>query len=304
MKVLLILSFLIISFVRILASVPGPAYPLDIWSQNGSFYLHAVPYENYDVTRLGKTKIFNSKTKKLLYTIDQYISTGSFITNSGRTVIDVEYMLFDRTDSIAYEPIMTFFLDGKKIKTQNITNVYSESFTLIRYENWSVWNKGIFIFNDTLYILTFDEQAVVLNAKNGDFITVKNVEELANKFNLKKTPSLRQKQYRNIQYPPYYMLPPFNNGKNSHDALVNHLNAREVDSDSCKWAVYVGILLDRRGKAEVLDVSSSRKEGEPEDSVLNSAIKTWLEEKTFRINLIPGEADKWVFRDYFYLNEL
>lgn len=301
-KVLLVILILLSKLV--MASLPGPAYPHDLYSQNEHYYFHAVPFENYDWTKLGKTIVYDSKTKKEMYRISEYVSPGSFITNNGRTVIDIEYTLINPLKKTDEETIMTFFIDGKKLKEFNIANVYKEKLTIQIFERVSYWEENLFIYNDTLYIFTLDDQAILLNAKDGELIAVKDKEIIQAQFDLENLPRLKSKEYTDVKYPDVYGFPDLKNGSKLKTVLTNHLNMKAVEEgEQYMFYAWMSIVIDRKGSAKIYYLNANKKASEEELTPLKDKIEQWFKNAKFKTNLIPPECDEWVFKDFLYLVE-
>jgi hypothetical protein len=301
-KVILIILVLLSKLV--MASLPGPAYPHDIYSQNEHYYFHAVPFENYDWTKLGKTIVYDSKTKKELYRISEYVSPGSFITNNGRTVIDIEHTLINPLKKTDEETIMIFFVDGKKVREFNIANVYNEKLTIQIFERVSYWEEHLFIHNDILYILTFDDQVILLNANDGELIAVKDKEIIQAQFDFNKLPQLRSIEYTEVKYPDIYGFPDLIDGNELKTVLMNHLNMKAVEEgEQYVFYVWMSVIIDRKGSAKVYYLNANKKGSEEELTSLKDQIEKWFKNAKFKTNLLPPDCDEWVFKDFLYLVE-
>lgn len=304
MRSILLLVFVFLVSGKADATLPPIAYRHDLFSQNERVYFHAVPFEINGWTSLGKTIVYDAKTKKEIYRIKNFVSPGAFITNNGRTIIDVEYELINPLKKMDEETILTFFIDGKKRREYTIANICKERLTVRIFERRSHWADDIFINNDTLYILTLYDQAILLNANNGDLISIKNREELEPAFDLAHPFRLKEKSYPNAPELYEYGLPDLQNGKKFRNELTQYLKMSPIEEyEHSRFYLSLFILIDKQGTAKIYLLDASKKGEDKEYPDLKAKVERWFKNKKFKKNALPPECDQWVFKDYFYLVE-
>lgn len=280
------------------ADLPGIAHQYDQYSQNEKVYFKSVPFYWLDLTDFGKTAVFDSQTDQLLYKIENYMPVGSFISNNGKTIISViDWIGQDEPEK---EDVLNFFINGKKVKTFTIGSFMKEKLTLTYTTSHAYWYKRIFMSNDTLFIQTLDEQAILLDGNSGHVLKIADEELITQKFDLENLPSARRVIHENIKYPMRDSFPDLVKGNSFKKSLLNFLNRLETQSyDSATNTLNISVTIDRAGNAEIFYLSSSAKSRNK--NLVNEKIKAWVIKQKFQPYLIPLNADKWVFEMYLYL---
>src|SRR5688572_10458171 len=110
-QTLIIIFFLVTLSAR--ADMPGPAYQYDLYSQNQQFYYKSIPFYNYDQTNFGKTIVYEVKTKRKLYQIDNYLPQEAFLSNNGKSLITTRYWMWGH-DNFEDQVLIEFYINGKK----------------------------------------------------------------------------------------------------------------------------------------------------------------------------------------------
>ena len=155
-------------------------------------------------------------------------------------------------------------------------------------------------YSFTLFVLTLDNKAVLIDANKAEIIGKKDGAFITKRFDLKKLPHLKSIVYDEIKYPNTYQFPDLIDGANFKQALTAGLNKKEVkDYDSCRYYIMVYGTIDRKGNCEIfmLRTSVDREENKEWDK----QVADWVTKQKYKTNLIPVNCDKWVFQEYFYL---
>lgn len=115
MRHTLSVTILLLATFAAMADLPGPAYQYDLYSQNNKFYYKSIPYYNYEQTSFGKTEVYDVKTKKKLYQIDNYLPVKAFLSNSGKSLITTRYWMWGH-DNFEDQALIEFYINGKRSK--------------------------------------------------------------------------------------------------------------------------------------------------------------------------------------------
>lgn len=281
------------------ADMPGPAYQYDSYSENGKFYFKSIPYYNFDQTDFGKTVIYESKTKKRLYKIDNYLPTASFISNNGKALVTITYWMWGHSD-LEKQVLIKIYIQGKKPVKLFLNDFFTNKSKLKKTVSHTLWYNNLFVSNDILHILTLEDKVVRVNLVTGKIIDkiLRKDCKLCN--NIEKLKAPKTIFHENIKYPDGYIFPDLTSGKKFHKTLIKALGKTEVkEYDDCKYYISVYGTIDRLGNCEIfmLDADVDKKpHGEFRRTVSN-----WITKQKYKTNLIPKNCDKWVFEDFFYL---
>lgn len=294
-------SFLLLFFLILAAKAdqPGPAFQYDLYSENHRYFLKSVPFYNYSETDLGKTTVYDFKTKKVLYKIDNYLPSPSFLNNNGMSLITAKYWLWGH-DDFDDQVLIQFYINGKKVKKYFLNDLVTDNSSLQQTSSHSLWFDKMFIQKDTFYILTLEGKVITINANTGELIG--KASSLSKRFNKDKLPELKIIYAKNIKYPEKYQFPNLIDNKPFHFSLIKSLNKIEVkDYDSCKFYISIGCIIDRQGKCEIFYLNASINHEEQDNAEWKKKVQDWVLRQKYKVNLIPKNCDKWVFEEFFYL---
>lgn len=297
---LTIIIFILATFVA-KADLPGPAYQYDLYSQNNNFFYKSIPFYNYDQTDFGKTIVYDAKTKKKLYQIDNYLPQDAFINNNGRSLITTRYWMWGH-DNFEDQALIEFYTNGKKSKKYFVKDLIVDRSKLQFTSSHTLWYDRMFINNDTLFVLTLDDRVVLIDANKAEIIGRQEKSLVTKRFDVKKLPRLKSIIYDKIKYPEGYQFPDLINGKKFRTELMKGLNKTEVrDYDSCKFYIMVYGTIDRKGNCEIFLLSASINKNEQDDPKWKKQVSDWVTKQKYKTSLIPINCDKWVFQEFFYL---
>jgi hypothetical protein len=276
----------------------GTGYQYKQYSENGNYYFKSIPFSNSDWTTLGKTTVYDSKTKRQLYNVDNYLSYGSFLSNSGDALIATNNWLWQFSSLDEQKMIEIFFREKKSVKYY-IKDLIINREKLQRTSSHYIWYEDAFVKNDTLNILTLENILIRIELIEGKIVARIKKENCNQCLNSVTRP--KKKYYRNIKYPKTDGFPKLTTRKSFRETLILYLNKIEAKSDSsAKYYIVIYGLIDKFGNCEVQTIQASKDT--KEDSDLKKRISDWVANQRYKTNLIPKNCDKWLFQDYFYLN--
>lgn len=283
--------------------MPGIAKQYDQYSQNENFFYKSIPFYWLDLTDFGKTIVYDAKTKKQLYRLENYIPTGSFISNDGKTIFSLIHWIGQSEPE--KENVLDVFINGKKVKTYYIGSFMPERLTITYTTSHAFWYKHIFMNNDTLFIHTLDEQVIILDGKSGQLLNVFDEEFITQRFDMEQLPAAKRIEY-DIKYPERSDTLYLRRGISFPEALALYLNRTMVDDyEKATTSTLVGIIIDKSGNADIYFSDTGEKERgtyteKKENKLLDDKIRNWIRKQKFKANLPPANAEKWVFEQYIY----
>jgi hypothetical protein len=281
------------------ADSPGTAYQYKIYSENGKYYFKSIPFCSYDLTNFGKTIVYEGKSNKELYKIDNYLPTESFISNTSKTLVTTTYWMYRHSD-LEKQKLIEIFLNGKSSVQYFINDLVSDKSKLQQTVSHMLWYSKLFIKNDTLLILTLENKVVRIELITGKIIDKINLVDCNICIGLDKIPKPKIKYYQNIKYPEYYIFPDLVNGKPFRQSLIAGLGKTEVkDYADCEYYILVYGTIDKVGNCEIFMLRTSVNN--QEDKYWKSQVSEWVTKQKYKTNLIPKNCDKWVFQECFYL---
>jgi hypothetical protein len=281
------------------ADLPGPAFQYDKYSEDGKYYFKSIPYYDYDQTNFGKTIVYDSKTKKELYKIDNYLPTEAFISNTGKTLVTTAHWMWGHSD-FEKQNLVEIFINGKSSMRYFINDFVADRSKLQQTSSHTLWYSKMFVRNDTLCIITLEEKVIRIELTKGKIIDKIKKKECKNCNDLDKIPKPKTIYYQDIKYPDGYVFPDLVIGKPFRESLIAGLSKTEVkDYAECKYYIMVYGTIDKTGNCEIFMLSTSVNEIENKD--WEKQVSDWVTKQKYKINLIPKNCDKWVFQEYFYL---
>ena len=281
------------------ADLPGPAYQYDRYSEDEKFYFKSIPFYNYDLTNFGKTIVYDSKSKKELYKIDNYLPTEAFISNTGKTLVTTTYWMWGHSDFEKQE-LIEIFINGKSSITYFIDDLVTDKSKLQQTSSHTLWYKTMNVTNDTLYINTLEDKIVCIELLTGKIINRHKKADFKKWDSITKIPEPQTKYYRDIKYPEGYLFPDLITGNKFRESLIKGLNRTEVKEYSdCKYYIMVYGTIDKKGNCEIFMIRTSVDN--KEDKNWEQQVSEWVTKQKYKTNLIPENCDKWVFQEYFYL---
>lgn len=332
-------AFLLTFFaVTAFATTWAPIYPYTQKTEDGKVKSHSVPYGVND-GGYGPGQTFVYSNGKLLYFIDKYFSTPFFTTNKGQYLIEFAFFLnyrqpfgiIDDSGKVTVEPIVyegeaiKIYKDGKLFKTINFKelNIDTSKIKVNKFGSWFAWNYSLndttidvlkrkmyhhpaFIENDKLYLITADNQLLVIEVATGKITDQQNAYEIL-KHKSNWTPTTFKRKYKKVKYPDPFLLPKLQNGKTIDQGLAELLNKRISNGDSAVIRIYFHtLLINKDGKCEDVYISPStrndtKKDNYIDDPKLKIEIEGWIKQQTFKTNTIPIGFKKFKYTDFVYL---
>lgn len=296
----IIIAFFLINITFVAkADQPGTAYQYDQYSQNEAVYFRTIPFYWLDLTDFGKTTVYETKTNKLLYKVDNYMPIGAYISNNGKTIISTIDWIGQR--ELEKEDVITVFINGKKVKRYSIGSFMDEKLTLSYTTSHAFWYKNIFMHNDTLFIHTLDEQAILIDGNSGNILKIEDEEFLLAKVDVKNNPRSKRIIYDSIKYPERYSSPYLKSGETLSQSLLKFLGKKNAENyDSAIYYLSVAVTIDRAGNGTIFYLhATDKKENNVPD--MEKRVQAWIRRQKFRTDSIPLNADKWVFENNLYL---
>ena len=281
------------------ADLPGPAYQYDRYSENGKYYFKSIPFYNYDLTNFGKTIIYDSKSNKELYTVDNYLPSESFISNNSKSLVTTTYWMWGHSD---YEDqiLIKIYLNGKDTAEYRIDDLVSDKSKLQNTSSHTLWYNKMFVKEDILYVLTLENIVVKIDIVSGAILEKQKLTECKLCSNLDNIPEPKTEYYRDIKYPKHYEFPDLTNGKSFRESLIEGLQKTEVeDYADCEYYIMVYGTIDKKGNCEIFMLRTSVNE--KDDKEWEKKVGNWVKDQKYQTDLIPKNCDKWVFQEYFYL---
>jgi hypothetical protein len=325
MKYFISAIFFCISVVPSLSQSKLKVY--DLFSENGKYYLHSTPYDDWDETTFGKSYVFKTGDSVPLYSVNRYFAFRGFpnriqISNDGKTILYASAQnYYDFEENGLY-----IFKNGKQSQFYSIKDLngcdrdtidcellynndsaiarnrssYADTlFTIGFRDNVSEEEKfandfNVFMRNDTLYLIDQFRFVNIVSAKTGKVLKRDSLKKLY--------PKIHNKARNNaikvtaLKRPPYYLnlhnKIPFKIG------LADYLGMSVIDNSSAKDTVYgprggmVELLIDQNGKAEILKIDAHRLD--------STGIISFVNSSTFNVDF-PKEIEKWKYKEYFTL---
>jgi len=285
--------------LTVIADLPGPAYQYVRYSENGKYFFKSIPFYNYDLTDFGKTVIYNAKTKKKLYTIENYLPTEAFISNTGKTLITTTYWMWDHSE-FEKQTLVKIYIKNRDTIQYYIDDLISDKSKLQQTVSHTLWYQKMFVISDTLNILTIDNNVVRIEMITGKIVETIQEKDCSNCTKLDKLEDPKTKYYRKIKYPEGYVFPDLKSGQSFRESLIKGLHKTEVEEYSeCKYYIMVYGAIDKSGSCEIFMLRANVDE--KENDKWRKQVSDWVTEQKYKTNLIPKNCDKWVFQEYFYL---
>jgi hypothetical protein len=335
------IAFLLTSFSKTaIATTWAPIYPYTQKTEDGKVKSHSIPYGVND-GGYGPGQTFVYAKGKLLYSIDRYFLTPFFTTNNGQYLIEFDFFLdyyqsygiMDDSGKVIVEPIIydgeaiNIYKDGDLFKTIYFSELDIDNSKIKVNEsgNWFAWNYRLtdtindalknkmyqhpaFIENDKLYLITADNQLIIIDVETGQITNQGNAyETLKQKSNW--IPTTFKRKYKKVKYPDKFLLPELQNGKTIEQGLAELLNKRVSDGDRDSTVIKIyfhTLLINKEGKCEVVFTSPStrndtKEENYVDDPKLKIEIEDWIKLQTFKTNTIPRGFPKFKYKDFVYL---
>lgn len=297
-QILFVIISLLCAFTAF-ADSPGSAYQYDLYAQNGKYYYKSIPYYNFSQTSFGKTIVFESGTDRKLYEIDNYIPQQAFLSNNGKSIVTTAYWMWGHS-GFEDQPLIEFYFNGKPSKKYFVDDLISNKDMLQFTSSHTLWYEAMCMHNDTLFIVTLDDQTVLIDVNNADIIGRKGKGFFTDRFNKSKLPELKSIVHDTIKYPDVWQFPDLSNGTKFKTALMKGLNKVEVEKyDSCIFYIQLYGTIDRKGSCEIFMLSTSNNR--VEDPAWTKQVEQWVRKQKYKTDLIPVNCDKWVFSEFFYL---
>ena len=298
MRGFLFLIACLLPLVHAQAGMPV-SHGFKLYSENGKFYIMGIPF-GAQISDFGKTEIFSADST-LLYRIDKY--TSGYLSNDGRYLASPTVRLL-RGQS-AGTPLIVIRKDGKPYKEINVAQLVdtaglSWGLAFGDYPGSAVWHKRIFMHNDTLYVLTVEKKAAIIDVKTGSLVSLEPDSPVLRRF--KANVPQPKVQTIAINYPPSFQVPKLSNGLGFGEAIAAEFGSRSKENcKSCRMDVHIEVAIDKNGKGDLHHYFAGDYH-----QVLNGLkekMTEWISKQTFDPSMVPEPCEKWVFMDYFFMDK-
>jgi len=320
---------IILIFLSIGLKASSIFYPWTIKLDN-KIEIRSTPYRIYDTPFPGETKVY--KDKKLLYSIDKYLSGQVLTDKSGEFLIQINFSIYkDWLDNFVVDSAGNALIDNNFFKG-NVINIYKNGILQkeIDFEELSVdtakikrtdfyfnWNSSknefakssFLLYENEVKIFTVDDQIITIDLNELKLYYAPLVSEKVKFYsdNLVKT----KKKVWKKGFPEKFTLPLLENGKPIESALAEYLGREILNNNSDKNAnvqIYIHtLLINKSGVCESCYVSTTQKKNidydfdyNP-DNLLMDKIENWFLNQKYQVKKIPKFMDKFAFEDFIYL---
>ena len=298
-----------------------PCHIHTVSSQNDNYFLRTIPFD-MGIFSTGKTVVFSSDSSKI-YEIGKYFwirnnANEIFLSNDGKTVIYVRDREFERNG--VPDKCIEIFKNGLPFKQFGLTDLidcdsdmencflfYKEAIdTIIILENYErktiykenatdfekkLTKKATFLNNDTLYVFANTNKFITIDINTVNLTVSPYIGVDEEWFNQIKPIRADEEWFTPL---PKYDFPYLSNGKSLEKTVAKHLDmaifphTHKAHHKYKKYSIYVGILVDKFGKAFLDTINVNGKFQEDQ-------IKTFIELQEFTIRFIPKETEMWRF---------
>lgn len=293
---------LIIFFIttnNLFSDMPGRALQYVRYSENEAFYYNSIPYDYYDVTKFGKTIVFDSKTNKQLYETDIYLSYDCFISNDGKTLVSSESWMCHHVVNCEDMSLIEIHINGKEPIIYILKDLFFNKKKLKHTSSHTIWYEKMYVKNDTLNILTYEDILVQIELKSGAIINRIQVDPIKIKKETENYEYPKTIYDTSIVYPEKYFVPNLKEGKNFKKSLVSYLNKQEFkECNDCDY-IYIFVIINLEGICESVYVDIDYKVNLNTD--YKNKIEDWIKKQKFNVDSIPKNCEKWIFTEIMYL---
>lgn len=297
----------IISFIFFLLMVANSGfaqfYPLyntivTVYSPNGLYYAKSTPAANLDITTLGRTDIYDSRSSQLLYSIPFCLSSGKlFVSNDGQYVLHLLNYDFGPQDGPSHTHSFTLYHRDsvfKQLTLREVTGCNNDSSTCrLFYDMERDWRRPLtsrdslvsqtptFAVGDSVLIFTATHRLACVHLPSAR-IDIQPFETLSLE-QLQAIPEQRRIETR-FESPRNYT------DDESEVEFAKRMGmVTEGGSFSPRYKYYyVRLLLriDRRGHAEIVNL-------ENRDSLPEAKIRQIVSKMVFDVKDYPDEIEIW-----------
>ena len=329
--------YIIISFFLLGSGVYGQTstssvYIYKLFSENGEYILHSIPYDNEAQSILGKTYVFKVGQSTPLYTVNRHFNYNGFpnkinLSNDGQTIL---YINDDYgNDRIEERKSITVYNQGKLIKSYSLADINDCDSNIkdcyLLYRNVEVINRdstkwqsplvilgfnagtseaerfantsNVFSHNDTTYLINQAKQLIRFDLKTGDLLNTSNFESSYSWLqSISRTNEIEIETINNVLYLDFPLLI---NGETVQNVLAKHLGMAPLDiygkksSQYKSYTVVVNAIIDTAGKLEINELKV-------DDGLDEQKTRDFLTAQTYDMTRIPKNLEKWRFNDYLY----
>jgi len=280
------------------ADLPGTAYQYDRYSENGKYYFKSIPFNNHADTKFGKTIVYDSANREL-YKIDNYLPTQSFISNQGSSLAAVTYWMWGHA-KFEQQILVDILINQKERVQYSFDDLISDESKLKHTSSHTLWYSKILVTNDTLFILTLDENLIRIELATGRIVdkspySACNNCEFINNIHRPKTI-----YYTDIKYPEWNIFPDLVEGRGFRESFIQWSNKIEIpEYKKTASCITLYFSIDKLGNSEIefLEAKIQGKKNE----VWEKEISDWIISQNYSTDLLPINCDKWIFQGYFYL---
>ncbi len=295
MRILHSLIVTLLAIIQVSAGLPSRgAYRT--YSENGLYYLRGITFGSGSDT--GKTEVFRADST-LLYRIDKYQSNG-YLSNDGHYIVTYSDRILRGRPTT--EPLVTILRDGqafRQIPVQQLVDTTNLKWGLAfaDYTGSAVWEKRVFMHDDTLYVLTVEKKAAIIDIRNGTVLSLEPDSAVLKRF---RTSMPRQRtEFLNIAYPHSYQIPPLSDQRPFIESIASEFGITDKnDCKDCKTLVSIEIVITREGTARLHSFSGYNNA----PAGMQQKLTHWISSHTFDTSQVPKECEQWLFNDFFFID--
>ena len=297
-----------ISFILILLLVSNtgfaqfyPSYNtiVTVYSPNGLYYAKSTPAANLDITTLGRTDIYDSRSSQLLYSIPFCLSSGKlFVSNDGQYVLHLLNYDYNPQNEPSHTHSFTLYHRDtvfKQLTLHEVTGCNNDSSTCRLFydmdRDWRrplsrrdslVSNTPTFAVGDSVFIFTSTHKLACVHLLSAE-IDIRPFETLS----LEQLLNIPEQHRIETEF----KSPRSNYADDERKAeFVKRMGmVTECTSFSTRYKYYyVNLLLriDRRGHAEIVKLSNR-------DNLPEAKIRKVVSKMIFDVNDYPDDIEVW-----------
>lgn len=296
MRLLLFFILTVSAIPQASASVEAP-YPHRTYSENGLYYIRTIPF--YLGNDTGKTEAFRTDST-LLYRIDKY-QHDAFLSNDGRYIVTYTGRVFKENPITT--PLITILKDGKpfrEISAQQLvdTSKVNGGVGFSDFRGSAVWAKRVFMHNDTLYALTTEKKAAIIDIHSGTIVSFDPDSAVLKRF--RASMPLQKTEYVNIKIPDSYQIPTLSDKRSFLESISKEFKIKAKENcKNCRKPVMIEIVIAQDGTAKLHSFSGD--ENAPPGT--REKLAKWISNHSFDNSQIPKETELWKFDDYFFFED-
>ncbi|HST53320.1 MAG TPA: DUF6794 domain-containing protein [Pyrinomonadaceae bacterium] len=309
-----------------------------VYSQNGSFYLKSIPFDNEFPSPRGKTSVYAAGSDTPLYVFDRGFDSLEKDSNNLILSDDGEVIFYaipwDADEEKEDMKSVTIYKHGAILKSYTETEVngcdkkrercsllYSNYEEVVDKEksHWGtpnykkVFRDGvdekekflsdfpIFSYGDTVYLTDSKKQVHVFDLRDGSLVRSEPFDHIYEQ--IKDKGSLTKTKLQTVEAPTFSDFPKLKDGRDAKKALAAYLGMKVVDSSEPKDEQFKWYWLKLSG--DILRDGTFKVESiETDDALPKDKIEEFFRTNRFDSNPVPLVFERWnVGEQYFTLRK-